>query len=144
MKIIILNTIVCIFIPMLLYLISYYLFIRELKNRHKLMAFECGFDSFMNARIPFSTRFFLLAVIFIVFDIEIVLLFPIPLLIGLRRSNLFIFLFIFFFLFFGLLHEWNEGAIDWIKWEFSWVTIINCRFIGVNTILLKGKFKLLT
>nr|YP_010180287.1 NADH dehydrogenase subunit 3 [Haemadipsa crenata]QVD39090.1 NADH dehydrogenase subunit 3 [Haemadipsa crenata] len=115
MKYMLVNSIICISLPMFIYFLSYYLFMRELKNRHKLLAFECGFDSFFNARVPFSTRFFLLAVIFIVFDIEIVLLFPIPMLNILNNVNLVIILMIFFLLLFGLLHEWNEGAIDWMK-----------------------------
>lgn len=105
MRLLLLNFFICVLVPLLIYFLSYHLFIRELKNRHKLVGFECGFDSFLNARIPFSTRFFLLAVIFIVFDIEIVLLFPIPILVSLSRINLLFFLLIFFLLLFGLLHE---------------------------------------
>nr|YP_010274812.1 NADH dehydrogenase subunit 3 [Chrysopetalum debile]UJV31476.1 NADH dehydrogenase subunit 3 [Chrysopetalum debile] len=88
---------------------------RSSSDRNKLSPFECGFDPMKTARMPFSTRFFLLAVIFLVFDIEIVLLMPmclIPstmlvpeLLIG---TSLFILILII-----GLLHEWNEGSLDW-------------------------------
>nr|QYK91407.1 NADH dehydrogenase subunit 3 [Haemadipsa tianmushana] len=115
MKLMVLIFFICLIIPMMIYLLSLFLYMREMENRHKLVSFECGFDSFLNARVPFSMRFFLLAVIFIVFDIEIVLLFPIPMLMNLNNMNLIIITLVFFLLLFGLLHEWNEGAIDWMK-----------------------------
>lgn len=68
-----------------------------------------------SARLPFSTRFFLLAVIFIVFDIEIVLLIPIPLLINASNYTLILAITSTFIiiLILGLYHEWIEGSLNW-------------------------------
>jgi len=84
-------------------------------DREKSSPFECGFDPIKSSRLPFSLRFFLLAIIFLIFDVEIVLLFPVLIRIIWRlRFELvfgsFVFLLI---LVVGLFHEWNEGSLDW-------------------------------
>lgn len=101
--------------PILIIIVALILSARSSIDREKLSPFECGFDPKSSARIPFSLRFFLLAVIFLVFDIEIALLIPVPLSIyyNLTTSLLIgttIFLII---LILGLIHEWNEGSLDW-------------------------------
>nr|AEP39120.1 NADH dehydrogenase subunit 3 [Oncomelania hupensis hupensis] len=90
---------------------------RAISDREKNSPFECGFDPIKSARLPFSLRFFLLAIIFLIFDVEIVLLFPV--LISMANSfslstlvGAFIFLII---LIIGLFHEWNEGSLDWAQ-----------------------------
>lgn len=90
---------------------------RGLEDREKSSPFECGFDPIKSARLPFSLRFFLLAIIFLIFDVEIVLLFPalislvstfdLRLLVGI---SLFLLILIA-----GLFHEWNEGSLDWAQ-----------------------------
>lgn len=67
-------------IASVVFLLAKILRMRTTNDREKTSPFECGFDPKNNARIPFSLRFFILAIIFIVFDIEIVLLIPLPLL----------------------------------------------------------------
>nr|AEP39146.1 NADH dehydrogenase subunit 3 [Oncomelania hupensis hupensis] len=90
---------------------------RAISDREKNSPFECGFDPIKSARLPFSLRFFLLAIIFLIFDVEIVLLFPV--LVSMASSfslsalvGAFIFLVI---LVIGLFHEWNEGSLDWAQ-----------------------------
>lgn len=104
-------------VAILTFTLSLFLNIRTQRDREKSSAFECGFDPKNTARIPFSIRFFLLAIIFIVFDVEIVLLLPIPLLPTILNtpgaiSAILLFLLI---LLIGLIHEWKEGSLDWSK-----------------------------
>nr|YP_010305213.1 NADH dehydrogenase subunit 3 [Philonthus spinipes]ULT46830.1 NADH dehydrogenase subunit 3 [Philonthus spinipes] len=86
-------------------------------DREKSSPFECGFDPKSSARLPFSIQFFLIAVIFLIFDVEITLL--IPLILTLKISNLFnyflIALFFTIILLIGVYHEWNQGALNWAK-----------------------------
>nr|YP_009672032.1 NADH dehydrogenase subunit 3 [Margaritifera margaritifera]QCX42016.1 NADH dehydrogenase subunit 3 [Margaritifera margaritifera]QCX42029.1 NADH dehydrogenase subunit 3 [Margaritifera margaritifera]QCX42042.1 NADH dehydrogenase subunit 3 [Margaritifera margaritifera]QRW36434.1 NADH dehydrogenase subunit 3 [Margaritifera margaritifera]DAC74116.1 TPA_inf: NADH dehydrogenase subunit 3 [Margaritifera margaritifera] len=90
--------------------------ISAFNGREKSSPFECGFDPIGSSRVPFSLRFFLLAVIFVVFDVEIVLLFPAVMGIGgdwmlfVGYSVLVLFLVI---LFLGVVHEWREGSLEW-------------------------------
>nr|YP_009743679.1 NADH dehydrogenase subunit 3 [Cryptonatica janthostoma]QIE11995.1 NADH dehydrogenase subunit 3 [Cryptonatica janthostoma] len=90
---------------------------RTLSDREKNSPFECGFDPIKSARLSFSLRFFLLAIIFLIFDVEIVLLFPV--LVSMSKSfsyNMMLCSFIFLvILLVGLFHEWNEGSLEWAQ-----------------------------
>lgn len=102
-------------IVILIFIIMTSLRIKLRENTDKSRPYECGFDPKSGARIPFSNRFFLLSVLFLVFDIEIILIFPAPLVNMWSSQNLLqraIFLLI---LLLGLFHEWNEGSLDWAK-----------------------------
>nr|AYQ19079.1 NADH dehydrogenase subunit 3 [Agrilinae sp. 5 ACP-2013] len=90
---------------------------KTFSDREKNSPFECGFDPKSSARMPFSLHFFLIAVIFLIFDVEITLLLPI-ILISLNYNflNLFwISLLLITILLWGLYHEWKQGALNWTK-----------------------------
>nr|YP_009692436.1 NADH dehydrogenase subunit 3 [Mesonemoura tritaenia]QEH58832.1 NADH dehydrogenase subunit 3 [Mesonemoura tritaenia] len=84
-------------------------------DREKSSPFECGFDPKSSSRLPFSLRFFLIAVIFLIFDVEIALL--LPMIVILPISDLTTWMVVSFFfliiLLVGLYHEWNQGALNW-------------------------------
>nr|ACA62378.1 NADH dehydrogenase subunit 3 [Drosophila acanthoptera] len=88
---------------------------KSLTDREKSSPFECGFDPKSSARIPFSLRFFLIAIIFLIFDVEIALI--LPMIIIIKFSNLMIWSFtsiiFILILLIGLYHEWNQGMLNW-------------------------------
>nr|YP_010385132.1 NADH dehydrogenase subunit 3 [Elodes marginata]UPL65142.1 NADH dehydrogenase subunit 3 [Elodes marginata] len=84
-------------------------------DREKSSPFECGFDPKNSSRLPFSLHFFLIAVIFLIFDVEIALLMPMILIMNMSNvTNYTIIIFLFLLiLLIGLYHEWAAGALNW-------------------------------
>jgi NADH-quinone oxidoreductase subunit A len=87
---------------------------KEKPQRDKLSSYECGFDAFGDARGKFDIRFYLVAILFIIFDLEVAFL--IPWAINLKAIGQFGFWSMMVFLLvltFGFIYEWKKGALDW-------------------------------
>ena len=91
-----------------------FLFSPKKPDPEKLSAYECGFEPFNDSRMEFDVRFYLVAILFIIFDLEIAFLFPWAISLGniglLGFVSMMIFLFI---LTIGFIYEWKKGALDW-------------------------------
>nr|UPX88570.1 NADH dehydrogenase subunit 3 [Palomena prasina] len=87
------------------------------KDREKMSPFECGFDPKSSARSPFSIQFFLIAVLFLIFDIEIAIMLPIILTMKLSMTSMWMMTISMFIIILisGLYHEWNNGVLEWAK-----------------------------
>nr|AFO85259.1 NADH dehydrogenase subunit 3 [Bradypterus caudatus] len=86
-------------------------------DSEKLSPYECGFDPLGSARLPFSIRFFLVAILFLLFDLEIALLLPLPWatqlqtpMMTLASASILILL-----LTLGLVYEWAQGGLEWAE-----------------------------
>nr|AUG32899.1 NADH dehydrogenase subunit 3 [Birmella discoidalisa] len=90
---------------------------KTLYDREKNSPFECGFDPKKNARLPFSMRFFLIAVIFLIFDVEIALMLPLIMIMTFSNFKTWLIISIYFIiiLLLGLYYEWKYGALNWLN-----------------------------
>jgi len=80
----------------------------------RLYAYECGYSSFSDARDSFDIKFYLVAVLFLLFDLEISLMFPMAVTLGALGFIDYITALVFFgVLTIGLVYEWHRGALDW-------------------------------
>ena len=96
------------------FIVLNFLFSPKNPDPEKLSAYECGFEAFGDSRMEFDVRFYLVAILFIIFDLEIAFLFPWAISLGnlgpLGFWSMMIFLFI---LTIGFIYEWKKGALDW-------------------------------
>ena len=80
----------------------------------KLSAYECGFEPFNDSRMEFDVRFYLVAILFIIFDLVIAFLFPWAISLGTIGLYGYISMLIFLFILtIGFIYEWKKGALDW-------------------------------
>ena len=87
---------------------------KQKPDSEKLSAYECGFDAFSDARNKFDVRFYLVCLLFIIFDLEIAFLFPWAITLG--KIGVFGFWSMVVFLgvlTVGFIYEWKKGALDW-------------------------------
>ena len=91
-----------------------YILARQRPDSEKLSAYECGFNAFDDARMKFDVRFYLVAILFIIFDLEVSFLFPWAVAFG--QVGLFGFWSMMVFLAvltIGFIYEWRKGALEW-------------------------------
>ncbi len=105
--------ILSLFIAMLILFLSYFL-VPQNYDTEKLSAYECGFDPFEDSRKQFDVKFYLVGILFIIFDLEISFLFPwafcMKQISHIAFGNMVVFLLI---LTLGFVYEWTKGALDW-------------------------------
>ena len=96
------------------FIVINFIFSPKNPDPEKLSAYECGFEAFGDSRMEFDVRFYLVAILFIIFDLEIAFLFPWAVSLGNIGSlgfwSMMIFLFV---LTIGFVYEWKKGALDW-------------------------------
>jgi NADH-quinone oxidoreductase subunit A len=104
-------------LTIILYLLSCLFFntgVEDEMSIERLSTYECGFAPFSDARDAFDIKFFLVAVLFLIFDLEVIFL--LPLAVSLITANLFDICVILVFLFIltiGFFYEWKKGGLDW-------------------------------
>nr|YP_009654699.1 NADH dehydrogenase subunit 3 [Anaxandra taurina]QCI09242.1 NADH dehydrogenase subunit 3 [Anaxandra taurina] len=116
MLLMITTAMVTMIIPILLMTICAMISKKSIKDREKMSPFECGFDPMSSARTPFSIQFFLIAVLFLIFDVEIAILLPVIITMKWSMNTMWIMTISSFLLvlILGLLHEWKNGMLEWM------------------------------
>nr|YP_011010205.1 NADH dehydrogenase subunit 3 [Asclepios apicalis]ALQ12079.1 NADH dehydrogenase subunit 3 [Asclepios apicalis]WPW46742.1 NADH dehydrogenase subunit 3 [Asclepios apicalis] len=102
-------------ISMILIMVCSIISKKSKNNREKMTPFECGFDPKSSSRMPFSIQFFMIAIIFLIFDVEIIILLPtIKILQMTKMKSWFLTTSMFLIiLILGLYHEWKNGILEW-------------------------------
>ncbi len=97
-----------------LMIVASYIMAPQRPDSEKVSAYECGFEAFDDARSKFDVRFYLVAILFIIFDLEVAFLFPWA--VSLGETGVFGFWSMFVFLAvltIGFIYEWKKGALEW-------------------------------
>lgn len=91
-------------------------FVLAIRNpeKNKISTYECGFDPIGDTRSVFDVRFYLVAILFIIFDLEVAFLFPWAIILGKVGTKAFVSMLIFLgILTVGFIYEWKKGALEW-------------------------------
>nr|YP_010586608.1 NADH dehydrogenase subunit 3 [Tinodes chinchinus]UZZ44422.1 NADH dehydrogenase subunit 3 [Tinodes chinchinus] len=111
----IIMSIIIFIIMMILIILSMIISKKMYYDREKNSSFECGFNPNSHARIPFSMHFFIISILFLIFDIEITIL--LPFFLTLKICNLLNYMMIFYLfmliLILSIFHEWNQNVLKW-------------------------------
>ena len=112
-----LSIIIFLFIALFLsigFILLNFLFSPKNPDPEKLSAYECGFEAFNDSRMEFDVRFYLVAILFIIFDLEIAFLFPWAISLGgIGSLGFWSMMFFLGVLTIGFIYEWKKGALDW-------------------------------
>ena len=96
------------------FIVVNFLFSPSNPDPEKLSAYECGFEAFDDARMKFDVRFYLVAILFIIFDLEVAFLFPWAVSLGnIGILGFWSMMFFLLILTVGFIYEWKKGALDW-------------------------------
>ena len=91
-----------------------YVLSSKLDDAEKLTIYECGFNPFNDSRSEFNIKFYIIAILFLIFDLEISYLFPFVVCLDLLQNiGIYFMLFFLFALTIGFFYEWKKGALDW-------------------------------
>ena len=113
------------YVPLLVYLVISmvlsmlilslsFLFYTQIVDPEKVSAYECGFDPFDDARARFDIRFYLVAILFIIFDLEVTFLFPWAIsLHTIQLTGFWTMVIFLLILTIGFVYEWRKGALEW-------------------------------
>ena len=103
----------CLLIIFILFSLSFFIVFQK-GEAEKLSSYECGFNPFGDARSKFEVRFYLVGVLFIIFDLEISYLFPWIIALTSLSCNDYHYMFIFMFILtVAFFYEWVKGALEW-------------------------------
>lgn len=111
-------TFVFLFLSFILFAVGYFIGTMWLRPKNisyeKISSYECGFDAFSDAREPFDIKFYLIAILFLIFDVEIIFFFPWVFAYKYLFLNGFFVIYLFLtILIIGYGYEWKKGCMDW-------------------------------